>query len=543
MDLTELILLLRPDLCRRYKFDRKENKTAFLSWLVTSGLREYRALAQDEDLKEKLTQSADDENLNVLQHLVWHARPDVGLALNGKSTGNDFKNWYYTHGILEHRLWPWLSVAERVRALNYPSPWPEHQLKLAHTVESDQGDVLAAWNRPFGVNIIGYVFGQLGIGEDARMAARAFLGAGVPVAMINFPPGKEIAQNDQTMAQYVQQDGPFAINIFCMTALETARFVAERGYRQLQGRYNIGYWPWELAQWPKPWRQLTDFVDEIWVSTRHTHSAVSAIFDHNKKSMPLHVMPMAVDVSRPKDERTMLQVRAQWNLPASAQLFCFSFDLNSSIHRKNPQAVVRAFQEAFSSSQWGVEEVGLVIKVHPPRRRHAAWSRLRAQADQDPRLHIIESTLDRSELLALYQACDCFVSLHRAEGFGRGIAEALQLGLHVIATNYSGNVDFCEADELSPLVRLVPARMIKIRRGQYPFGDGQLWASADISVAAKLMHDLATNKRNGRVPARKVPQGGWPRFTLKEVGQRYRQRLLQIWQQMQPSWQVQDHFP
>ena len=121
----------------------------------------------------------------------------------------------------------------------------------------------------------------------------------------------------------------------------------------------------------------------------------------------------------------------------------------------------------------------------------------------------------RAGLLALYRACDCFVSLHRAEGYGRGIAEPLQLGLHVIATGYSGNADFCRAPYADP----VRYRLVKVKKGQYPYGEGQVWAEADVEHAAELMRGFAFGKPKTLTPTE------WPEFSAAAVGRRYLRRL------------------
>jgi hypothetical protein len=378
------------------------------------------------------------------------------------------------------------------------------------------GDGKSFAQRPFGVNLIGYAFGQLGIGEDLRMAAKSLLAVGVPFTILNFPPGDDIPQNDRSMAEHVSEDAPYAINIFCMTALEQARFFVERGQRQFEGRYTIGYWPWELSQWPQAWMDLTRLADEAWVSTRHIYDALAPV-----APIPVLVMPMTVELGTVSRKQ-----RTHFGLPAGAKLFCFSFDLNSSIHRKNPQACVDAFLQAFprhaAGEAWGREEVGLVIKAHRPAKPHRQWERLKALAQEDERIHIIEGTLPRPELLALYQCCDCFLSLHRAEGFGRGLAEALQLGLHVIATGYSGNVDFCRP----PHASLVRSRLAKVKKGQYPYGEGQVWAVPEVGHAAELMRGFV--QQAGGKPKRSA----WPEFAAAAVGARYLARLEKIraWQ-------------
>lgn len=519
LSIEALILTLRPDLCRRYGFDLPVNRQAFVNWLLTSGTREYKALADNAAFRRQLVRRAGPGGqLSGLQHALWLARPDVQSAYPLPAQLRGYKHWFYFHGVGEHGLWPFLSATEQRLVMSLDTPWQE-------SFQSDMVDEVvlhgqaAQVRRPWGVNLIGYAYGQLGIGEDARMAAKALLAAGVPMTMLNFKPGADIPQNDYSMAAQVTEHGPYAINLFCMTALEMGRYYAEHGSAQFSGRYNIGYWPWELAKWPDEWQQLVYLVDEVWVSTRHTWQAVAPLCEAAGK--PVHVMPMAVELGPVGSRGGRAGVRKRHGLPLQAKLFCFSFDLNSSIHRKNPQAAVQAFLRAFPQGEWTDRQVGLVIKVHPPKRRHAAWERLKQLAAKDARLHIVEQTLPRPELLALYETCDCFVSLHRAEGFGRGIAEALQLGLHVITTGYSGNLDFCQAPELAGQIDLVRFRLAKVRPGQYPYASGQHWANADVRHAAQCMQALVARGK-GVCP---VPEEGWPRFSAAEVGLRYRERL------------------
>ncbi|NCC83883.1 MAG: glycosyltransferase family 1 protein [Clostridia bacterium] len=500
--LLDLIRELRPDLCRL--FPAQEDASGWdrwMGWLVTCGVKEYRALTENEQFRHYLAQPSVTPPLTRLQHLIYQERPDVQKACPLPQRLHDFVAWFYHHGVAEHELWPLLSEEEQSRTLTsaldpfFRTGDNKHPLPLAAT-------------RPHGVNLIGYAHGQLGIGEDLRMAARALLAAKIPFSILNFPPGPDIPQNDRSIAEHVRTEGPYAINVFCLTALEHGRYFAEHGQAQFQGRYNIGYWPWELGAWPKAWEGLTRLVDEVWVSTRHTYDALSPV-----SPAPVLVMPMAVELGPVTDVS-----RAHFTLPEQATLFCFAFDLKSSMHRKNPQACVDAFQRAFpldDGKNWGPDKVGLVIKCHRPAKRHPAWERLKAQAALDPRLHIVEETLSRPDLLALYRCCDCFLSLHRAEGFGRGIAEALLLGLHVIATGYSGNMDFCTP----PQADLVRSHPIKIRKGQYPYGEGQVWAEPNVDHAATLMRSFVE-----RIDRQKYAIQ-WPRFSAVEVGKRYAQRI------------------
>jgi hypothetical protein len=214
-------------------------------------------------------------------------------------------------------------------------------------------------------------------------------------------------------------------------------------------------------------------------------------------------------------------------LPEDAYLYCFAFDINSSAARKNPEGLIAAFQKAFPLVSR--EKVGLVLKVSHPETGCAQWKRIRRAAKKDPRVHLIEKTMRRPELLALFNSCDCFVSLHRAEGFGRCLAEALLLGKQVVTTDFSGNTDFCH----EPRVALVRHRMVALKPGDYMWGDGQFWADPDIDHAAELMRAVRSSPRD-------TSGGDFP-FSPSVVGARYAARLREIWAQYGPATSSSSH--
>lgn len=530
IDLPILILLLRPDLRRSYSVDSPRERARFVAWLISTGSREYCAVSDDPYFVGLLASVGygPGRKLSLLQHLVRSARPDVRATFRLPSQHELFLEWFYTHGVEELPLWRFLSAAERDRVMNAPEPWGSRLNSPLVRKLPPAPRLVPLARRKFGVNLVGYAFGQLGIGEDARMATRALLAAEVPVTLLNYPPGADIPQNDRSMAAHVKKRGDYAFNIFCLTAEENGRFYAERGRTQFQDRYNIGYWPWELGKWPENWKMMLHLVDEVWVSTQHTYDALKPVC-----TKPLLVMPMAVELGEVAEFTSRGQARRHFGLPDKASLFCFSFDLNSYVHRKNPQACVAAFLKAFPRKRFGVDKVGIVIKANKPARANRAWELLKKQAAEDPRIHIIEGTLPRPQILALYKSCDCFLSLHRAEGFGRGLAEAMQLGLHVICTGYSGNVDFCTP----PHADLVRYTLVKVRKNQYTHAAGQQWAEPDVAHAAALMRAFVDKPRTrSRAKA-------WDQFAAGTVGSRYRERLREIWKGLKSSTPVQPASP
>jgi glycosyltransferase involved in cell wall biosynthesis len=362
---------------------------------------------------------------------------------------------------------------------------------------------------PFGVNLVGYAKGELGIGEDVRMLALALEANGVPFCIVDVELGAHVSQMDRSVERWVSDRPRYPINLFCMTGIEQARYACEQGMEIFRGRYTIGLWPWELPEWPASCRYVFNVTDEIW--------GISAYTTHAYRGAPCPVYPMSLPVIA---EPVGPETRTDFGLPTEAYLFLFAFDLHSTLARKNPEGVIRAFQQAFPQRRR--DPVGLVIKAsHTENAKGESWDQLKALVRSDPRIHLIENTLRKPGLLALYRCCDCFVSLHRAEGFGRSIAEALLLGLPVIATGFSGNLDYCREGQ----VDLVPYGMREVRRQEYFWGEGQHWAEPDLKHAAQSMRHRAAGPRG-------LVGNPLNELTPAAVGKRYVRRLDEIYREL-----------
>lgn len=358
---------------------------------------------------------------------------------------------------------------------------------------------------PFGVNLYGYARGELGIGEDVRMMALSLEAAGIPFCIINIEPGNDVSQQDSSAEHWISQEPQYHINIFCMTGIEHCRLVCEQGLALLQNHYNIGLWPWELPQWPEPWEHSFHLVDEIWGISEYAANAYS------KAPVPVQAVPLPVMLGEVSNKQ-----RRHWQLPEQAYLFVFAFDMNSTLARKNPAGLIKAFLTAFPNKT--ASEVGLVLKISHLKQQDPEWQKLEALIQQDTRIHLVAEELRRPDVLALYGCCDCYISLHRAEGFGRGLAEAQLLGLQLIATGYSGNMDFC-----SPPTLLVEQQLSQLQPGEYFYGDGQYWAEPDIDHAAQLMQQCLQEKQED-----KPTEYNLARFTPDYCGRVFKEKLTSI---------------
>lgn len=426
-------------------------------------------------------------------------------------------------GVRGSNLLAWLG---RVSGLPFLQTWRRQtrnrRLRIRRVLA--QGDVLfdfanraSPWNRAFakrelqvGLNLVGYFRADLGIGESVRCAARAATAAGLPTALVDLRLPCKNPMTDQTYAAQLQTTNPQPVNVVHVDAPGMRDLEHHHGAAFFAGKYTVGYWAWELPEFPDAWVDFADYCDEVWAPSRFVAEAIAA-----KVPVPVLAMPHAIAFARPDGD-----ARARFGLPRDQFLFLFLYDLNSYSARKNPAAVL----EAFRRSGLAGHGAALVIKVHNVAGNEADFARLQQIADSLPGTKLLTQTLSRADLYALEAACDCFVSLHRSEGFGLAVAESMFLGKPVISTDWSATAEFVTADNGCP----VRCRLVELERSYGPYAKGQIWAEPDIDHAAEQMRRLAGD------PALGASLGAAARRTIEErfapavIGARYRQRLEAI---------------
>ena len=367
-----------------------------------------------------------------------------------------------------------------------------------------------------GALLIGHPYVVLGRAEDIRTAASAFDAAEIPFSIRNLygESGREMAVMHKDFDLMHREDAAavYRANLLVLNADEMKSAWEHQRTTLESGAYNIGYWAWELSRLPDAWLPALEGLDEIWAPSRFIQQAIA-----DKTDCPVLWMPLAVE-----HRQTEFASREALGLPEDRFLFLFFFDFRSFVSRKNPMAVVRAFEQAFSSSD---DSVGLVIKTNGMSECSDAYEAFKnGNLTGDPRILWIDRVMDDREIRSLVSGCDCFVSLHRSEGFGRGLAEAMLMGKPVIATGYSGNLDFTNEENCC----LVDYVLVPVQEGEYPFGAGQLWAEADVEMAAGFMRalvdDPAFAREKGEAGARYIRR----HHSFEAVGARYRRRLEQL---------------
>ncbi len=248
----------------------------------------------------------------------------------------------------------------------------------------------------------------------------------------------------------------------------------------LRGRRVVGMWNWELPVVPQAWRDGLRFVHEVWVTSRFTAEAMAAWLPPRHGialrtvTYPLALCPPA---PAPLD-------RAAFGLPSSILIVLVSFNLASSFVRKNPLAAIAAFRRAFADRPDRL----LLLKVGHPGHFPADFAALRDAVGDAPNIRIETREMPAAEVHALTACADIVLSLHRSEGFGLVPAEAMLLGRPVVATGWSGNMDFMDQDS----AELVPYRLVPAHdpRGVLDV-PGATWAEPDIDAAAAALRRLA----------------------------------------------------
>lgn len=321
---------------------------------------------------------------------------------------------------------------------------------------------------PFGFNVFGHVFSESGVGEHTRLLIASLRAAGVPHSVV------PLASNGSRQLAEFAAAGPatpiYPVHILSMNADQVESFYRERGPGIFADRYTIGLWAWEVEEFPEWLAAKAEYVDEIWANSNFSARAIASQVDKPVFSFTLPVAePAGPFVGR-----------AELNLPAG-YLVLFVFDFDSVAARKNPVGAVRAFRGAFAPG----EGPRLLIKTVNAERHPREAAELRAAAADRPDIEIRDGYLSPGEQRSLMNACDLYLSLHRSEGFGLTLAEAMALGKPLVATAYSGNLDFMSDDTGF----LVPFRLVEIGPGRAPYPAFGRWAEPDIASAARALRE------------------------------------------------------
>lgn len=444
--------------------------------------------------------------ITELMAFVRRQRPDLLKAFDIKdpSSRAGYVDWFLTRAELELELSA--EYVDPVRAARSEGDNATHAGSITPPIK-------AVPNYSQGLTLIGYPRAEMGMGEQIRSCAASLWATRSQFCLFDFKFGILASQRHYEYDQFICPDNPFPTNLFHINADQIPLALEKLGAEFFRNKYNIGYWEWELSRFPDLWMPSVDKVDEIWAPSKFIQAAIS-----QRTSKPVLWMPLAVEGPVPIENAAV--TRQQFGLPQDKFLFLFSFDFSSFATRKNFRAALEAFRRAFPREQ----SVGLVFKViRHAHHKHELWEIIRETADDD-RILLIDRVLRQNQMRALTACCDAYLSLHRSEGFGLSIAEAMYLGKPVVVTNYSGNIDFTLPENSC----LVDYKLIPVKDGEYVFSEGQVWADPDIDQAAGYMQQLVADREYGARLGRTAASFMRKHHSYKAIGNRYAKRLQQI---------------
>lgn len=345
--------------------------------------------------------------------------------------------------------------------------------------------------RPAGLNVVGYLHGELGIGESARLMLQAI--ATTPVAYSTVSVGRHLQSRQGTrLGGLAGEPERFDVTLLCVNADQTgAALSAEPDL--LHSRYRIGMWYWEVEDFPATMHGGFGHVDEVWVASDFVRDAITRHTD-----LPV----VTVSPPLPQAAAPTTLARTDLGLPEDRPVVLFSFDYLSTAERKNPLGAVEAFRRAFAPDEGPV----LVIKSINADKRVGDAERLRLRVADEPDVLLIDEYLSAEARDALVQHCDAYLSLHRSEGLGLTIAEAMAYGKPVIATGYSGNLQFMTPENSF----LVPWRPTTVPEHCEPYPVGTRWADPDLDAAAAALRTIVDD------PALATAKGQRAAYDIRE---------------------------
>ena len=348
-----------------------------------------------------------------------------------------------------------------------------NQVMDAFAPKTDIPEPYVPGKYPKGINLYGFFKAENGLAQGVRMYARAIEEGKIPHTFLNTDFIGWLPQNETTFDDRLTKENKYAVNVMHVNPDQWQEACGMFPRSQFNGHYNIGIFQWELEKAPEDWKPLFDYVDEVWTPSGFTARTM-------RKETDKPVIPMLYCIETPYDESL---TRADFGLSDEDFLVLMMFDSNSFASRKNPGAAIDAFREAYGENP---EHVKLVIKISNPKDEDVAF--VEEHIGGKAGYTLITERMDKERLNSLIRLCDVFLSLHRSEGYGLVLAEAMSLGTATVATNWSANTEFMPEGTAC----LVDYTMVPVGNAYRYELEGIEWADPDVHQAAeylKRLHD------------------------------------------------------
>ncbi|MBB3135190.1 glycosyltransferase involved in cell wall biosynthesis [Rhizobium pisi] len=370
-----------------------------------------------------------------------------------------------------------------------------------------------AFNPRKPVEIVGYLSMAVGIGESARLCADALSEAGRAISLSDVSTNPDENSFAGWMPSHLSVELPGS-RIWHLNPPMLPRAILKKGVSNFTSAFNIGYFAWELEVVPAEWRNGLRYMNAVFVPSEFTRRAIA----------PLTKAPVIV-VPHPVTEKPATEgMREKFGIAKDAFLVSFIFSAGSSINRKNPQAVIEAFR-IFSAE---CPSAFLLMKASGDISKDEGLRELVGSVAGDSRISIVTDKLSNSEINGLIRSSDAYLSLHRSEGFGLTVAEAIMQHTPVVSTAWSGTADFCDPDN----TWLVGSSLIPVVDTHPEFAalEGAVWADPSPEEAAAYLREIFRAPELAREKAEKARE-----FLLRYLAENSYEKALQKLAAMQAS--------
>lgn len=361
-----------------------------------------------------------------------------------------------------------------------------------------------------GINEYGMFRAENGLAQGAKFYANALQVSKVPFTLINLDYLVFLSQNDHSYDSLISRRGKYAINVIHINGDQIEDACRLFPHSMFDNHYNIGVWLWELETIPRKWVENLKYVDELWAPSEFIAQAI-----RKETDKPVKVIPYGIET--PMDSYS----RRDFGLPESSFLALAMYDANSFASRKNPNGAIDAFTRAFAGKE---KPAALVLKVGNGKAEEISALENRLK-ESGIHYYLITERLSKQRLNALIACCDVFISLHRSEGYGLVMAEAMNLGVSVIATGWSSNVEFMPRD----CTYLVDYHLVPVGDAYHQSDDeSNVWAEPDVDQAAMYLQMIMDNPEKSRIKAEAAKAYIQQHFSTDACARKIHERYVEL---------------
>jgi glycosyltransferase involved in cell wall biosynthesis len=364
------------------------------------------------------------------------------------------------------------------------------------------------------VTVLGHPFANIGRGYDARLTFKAIHSMEVDVKLYDiYKYQRPNAEQQKDIVPHITDEFNTPIQIFALNGDEVKPCFKFLENKLSPNTYKIVYPQWELEKYPAEWAESLNMFDEIWAPSLFVKAAISKSVTKKVYYLPLPIgeklLPYAYG-------------RRYFGLPEGDFLFLLAFDFTSFLTRKNPWDVIEAFKKFIKGKEYS--DAKLVLKLNNSSAKPELLEKLIQEIKPvKDYIILVDKIMSDIETKSLIRNCDCYLSLHRSEGWGRSQAEAMLMKIPVIATDYSGNTEFMNPDNSFP----VKYKLINVKEDEYPFAANQVWAQPDLDHTVDLMNQVYYKKYDTKLldNAFKTVQ---EMYSLRQTGFNFLERIREI---------------